>query len=771
MKRFLNVLLGIVIACGFAGVLFGSANQAEAATEYNPYNLDFELKLVDGADGNKEYQMVVNNLDDLPSPGAASISINYPSYLANNNLADLASGNSWKLITNLPTDPSEAMPKTISNSIMIPKGSEASKDQMIAFLNSLVFKPDFDTYAPGKVNISLETRRISEWVDENGTSHFYEYIYVAKGTTSEKKRSWTNAYNAAKASTYRGLHGYLATITSQEEQDFIFNSVATAPALLGGTWQTRGGAKINDPSSISSPKSSDTGKVWYWATGPEAGTVFYNTQTMNSSGPNDNYSNWAQGKGSDGVTYQEPNKGGSSPTSSTIESVLQFGYNIAGAGKWNNLKEDEENGNYNTGYYVEYSQYLAGDELQPPVDAALAAPIEVHYVDANGTEIRAIDTMIDTLGADYSVTAPKIAGYINPKLTADSAPETGTYSENKQVITYQYEESTINAVDALITESEAQALTSVDDVVKLNQAASTSGNMSNNVDLAAIKTKLGANEVSHSYPVQYKDETSQEVADVVVTVVKDGTVFPDVPAGEARPFGIYAQDASMMLEAANALADQTALDSGYTKEMVVLSDGSTDTATTDGTAYTTIHDATAAQVDGAPNKILVVPVAYTYTDGTYNAEKDVNVSISNGRLALVSAPTTLDFGTQKINSKRQYWATQNGNDLIVEDSRGSKAEWSLYVNQKTPIQSADNSLDGCLYYSDGTNNTLLSSADALVTAQSLAADVKEYDVSKTWGEGKAGLNLVVPNEKQQAGTYSGEVAWKLVDAPAANGTP
>lgn len=770
MKRFLNVLLGIVIACGFAGVLFGSANQVEAATEYNPYNLDFELKLVDGADGNKEYQMVVNNLDDLPSPGAASISINYPSYLANNNLADLASGNSWKLITNLPTDPSEAMPKTISNSIMIPKGSEASKDQMIAFLNSLVFKPDFDTYAPGKVNISLETRRISEWVDENGTSHFYEYISVAKGSNGE--RSWTSAYNAAKASTYRGLHGYLATITSQEEQDFIYNSVATAPALLGGTWQVRSGAKINDPTSIAATKSSDIGKVWYWACGPEAGMEFYKGQSMTSSGagPTANYSYWAQGTGADGNKYAEPNN---PSTTSALkgESVLQFGYAAAGAGKWNNLAEDTENGTYNTGYYVEFSQYLAGDELQPPVDAALAAPIEVHYVDANGTEIRATDTMIDALGADYSVTAPKIAGYINPKLTADSAPETGTYSENKQVITYQYEESTINAVDALITESEAQALTSVDDVVKLNQATSTSGNMSNNVDLAAIKTKLGANEVSHSYPVQYKDETSQEVADVVVTVVKDGTVFPDVPAGEARPFGIYAQDASMMLEAANALADQTALDSGYTKEMVILSDGSTATATTDGTAYTTIHDATAAQVDGAPNKILVVPVAYTYTDGTYTAEKDVNVSISNGRLALVSAPTTLDFGTQKINSKRQYWATQNGNDLIVEDSRGSKAEWSLYVNQKTPIQSADNSLDGCLYYSDGTNNTLLSSADALVTAQSLAADVKEYDVSKTWGEGKAGLNLVVPNEKQQAGTYSGEVAWKLVDAPATNGTP
>lgn len=749
MKRFLNVLLKLVILCGFAGLVttFALPNeQVEAAEPGNPYNLSFELKLTDA--GN-QYKLNILNLDEAAA-GFQSLGLNYPSYLTSNiNELPLPAG--WEL-----TQGSSALSNQGSTSNSIIMDSATTAAQIKDFLSQIVFDFNPGTFNPDGVKISVSDRKIAEWVDGEGTSHYYELV--------PDVLSWFKAYNAAKKKNYQGLQGYLATITSEDEQMFVYNAIAKVGGWLGGTTFVNKTDKslINDPSSIRDSSISgyfQQGNQWYWVDGPEATKVFYATKTYNpTDGPTEMYSKWNK---------NEPNNG-----DSHLEAVLEFAMQSK-TDAWNDLYYDNKNAGFNEGYYVEYSEY--GSQVEdPPVKAPVAGPVTVKYVDADGNPIKEDDIILGEIGNSYTTSAPDtIADYRNPKLISGS--ETGTFNENLQEVVYQYEQDSVSAVDAIITETEAQALKSVDDVIALNHASSSTGDMGNNVDLAAIMTPLGKDEYSHTYPVtysiKYPDGTTGKATDVHVTVVKDGTVFPDVPAGEARPFGIYAQDASMMLEAANALADQNALDSGYTKAIVILADGTTAAATTDGTAYTTIHDATAAQVDGAPSKILVVPVAYTYTDGTYNAEKDVNVSISNGRLALVSAPTTLDFGTQKINSKRQYWATQNGNDLIVEDSRGSKAEWSLYVNQKTPIQSADNSLDGCLYYSDGTNNTLLSSADALVTAQSLAADVKEYDVSKTWGEGKAGLNLVVPNEKQQAGTYSGEVAWKLVDAPATNGTP
>jgi len=88
-----------------------------------------------------------------------------------------------------------------------------------------------------------------------GNGHYY--AYTGNG------ESWTSASSSSRASTLNGLTGYLATVTSAEENDFITNyskggAALTNDALLGGTdVQSEG--------------------TWIWDTGPagpEDGTVF-----------------------------------------------------------------------------------------------------------------------------------------------------------------------------------------------------------------------------------------------------------------------------------------------------------------------------------------------------------------------------------------------------------------------------------------------------------------------------------------------------------------
>ena len=95
---------------------------------------------------------------------------------------------------------------------------------------------------------------------ENG--HYYEFV-------ADDLITWTDAKVAAENRNYFGIPGYLATLTSPGEAQ-IAGALTPGTGWIGGT-------------------DEETEGVWKWATGPEAGTVFWNG-LANGSTPN--YANW-----------------------------------------------------------------------------------------------------------------------------------------------------------------------------------------------------------------------------------------------------------------------------------------------------------------------------------------------------------------------------------------------------------------------------------------------------------------------------------------------
>lgn len=135
----------------------------------------------------------------------------------------------------------------------------------------------------------------TQWPD-NG--HWYEFVATPVLAP--------DAYTAAAATSWMGMTGYLATVTSAGENDFVANLAGGNLAWLGGS---------DDGNPVNS---------WTWRTGPEAGQPF-------------GYTNWNSG---------EPNDccGG--------ENYLHT--NWLGLGMWNDHGGPGNPGQAN-GYLIEYS--------------------------------------------------------------------------------------------------------------------------------------------------------------------------------------------------------------------------------------------------------------------------------------------------------------------------------------------------------------------------------------------------------------------------------
>lgn len=200
-------------------------------------------------------------------------------------------------------------------------------DANVATYQSIIRKI---TYTNTSATPSTASRSITISLNKalpySGNGHFFEFV-ANSGIT------WTNAKAAAEGLNYFGLRGYLATITSAEENAFCLSKL-TGEGWIGASDETVEG-------------------TWRWVTGPESGNLL-------------SYTNWSS---------SEPNNLGN-------EDYAHFLLN----GKWNDYP------NYVSsisGYVVEYGG-SAGDPVLDVTDVVtvnITAPANVTSVSvpSNGT--------------------------------------------------------------------------------------------------------------------------------------------------------------------------------------------------------------------------------------------------------------------------------------------------------------------------------------------------------------------------------------------------
>ena len=154
------------------------------------------------------------------------------------------------------------------------------------------------------------------------TEHFYEYV---SGSTT-----WTNAKTSAENRSYFGRAGYLATMSSEAENNFVWK-LMSSDAWFGASDEVSAVNTAKGSTAFASQSAVE--QKWHWVTGPEKGTQFSNGSTAVIG----QYAKWAGG---------EPNNSGG-------EHYGQF-YS-SNNGQWNDLP------NVNLGGYIcEYGD-MPGD--------------------------------------------------------------------------------------------------------------------------------------------------------------------------------------------------------------------------------------------------------------------------------------------------------------------------------------------------------------------------------------------------------------------------
>lgn len=165
------------------------------------------------------------------------------------------------------------------------------------------------------------------------TEHFYRYI-------RQNDIKWTEAKVIADTMTYYGLKGYLATITSSVENEFIWT-------------------KIDGIGWIGATDQDQEGK-WIWATGPEAGTHFWQGTWSNGSNIGGNYSNWSP---------DEPNNAHAETNGGVGEDYAHISQSPDKPAKsWNDLRDagDGSGSQYYRprGFIVEFGGFAGEPQLQ-----------------------------------------------------------------------------------------------------------------------------------------------------------------------------------------------------------------------------------------------------------------------------------------------------------------------------------------------------------------------------------------------------------------------
>lgn len=231
------------------------------------------------------------------------------------------------------------------NGVLNLSGQATVKDYRLA-LENVFFNTKATDGVFKRIDLSLSNL---DFLPSNG--HFYQFF-------AQSGISWTDARDLASQKEFFGLKGYLATITTTEENDFILNRVS------GTAW-------------IGASDAQQEG-TWRWVTGPEAQENGGQGRLINSG-----FTNW---------NSNEPNNQGDEDYAHMMDWSSP-------PGKWNDLPNGGGTGQYApTGYIVEYG----GQVGEPDIVGSISGSTVLDMLPEISIE-GPISVCPNTTGISYSV--------------------------------------------------------------------------------------------------------------------------------------------------------------------------------------------------------------------------------------------------------------------------------------------------------------------------------------------------------------------------------
>ncbi len=247
----------------------------------------------------------------------------------------------------------------------------------------LISKVAFNFEAENSVRFELLPNEPDEaYFYNEDTQHYYTFV-------NDETSTWVECYEAAKNMQYNGRQGYLATVTSKEEDIFVYNASGNKVGWLGSSRLMPAGKDGNYYNSFSTTEFTTN---WCWSCGPEIGTEFFDTKDVRDEfGDNRNsavvnaifarndeknyYFNWGFG---------EPSAGDNENALTTL--MTGAGHSTGselGNYAWNDILYDRDGGKligsgWNpSGYLVEFGDLTVGDSntaVNPTGDGLITLP-------------------------------------------------------------------------------------------------------------------------------------------------------------------------------------------------------------------------------------------------------------------------------------------------------------------------------------------------------------------------------------------------------------
>ncbi|MEO0901344.1 MAG: C-type lectin domain-containing protein, partial [Bacteroidota bacterium] len=320
------------------------------------------------------------------------------------------------------------------------------------------------------------------------TDHYYEYV-------ADAGISWTDARDAAAASTYFGLQGYLATLVTQEEADFS-GSQAQGVGWIGASDATTEGD-------------------WQWVTGPEAGTPFWSGGVGGTTTAPFNFAFWNSG---------EPNNSGNEDYAHITDVSV-----TSTPGSWNDLPNAGGGGAYAPqGYVVEYG----GTTGDPVLSLSGVTTITVDNVAPTASNPSPVTVFCsaEVPSSDINVVIDEADNCtVNPTVTfIGDVSDGGT---NPEIITrtYRITDAAGNTTD--VTQTITVDPISVDtqptnQIVSIGNNATFSTSTSNANTLQwQVSTDGGSSFTNISDGAQYTGTTTQSLTVLSVSSTQNGHIF------------------------------------------------------------------------------------------------------------------------------------------------------------------------------------------------------------------------------------------------------